>query len=256
MKALILEDEDIAAQSLQRQLAELNPDIHIAAVLQSVEEAADWFEQHEEPDLAFFDIHLADGSVFYLFDKVKVHCPIIFTTAYDQYALDAFKVNSVDYLLKPIAMQDLQRSLNKYDVLTHRDSGNDSDDEALQRLVTMMRKDEKQYKSYFLIPAGDKLVPLATRDIACIYLDNKQSIAIAFDGKNHIIDRPLDTIMQDLDPHVFFRANRQYIISHRAVQDIAFWFGSKLQLRLNVPTPDRIVVSKAKVSEFKDWYTR
>lgn len=254
MKVLILEDEDIAAQSLRRQLTELRPDIRVEAVLQSVEEAADWFGQHGEADLAFFDIHLADGSVFYLFDKVTVRCPIIFTTAYDQYALDAFRVNGIDYLLKPIAMHDLQRALNKYDTLVRR--GGEEDGAVLQRLVTMMRQEERQYKSYFLIPAGDKLVPLATQDIACIYLCNKQSIAVTGDGKSHVIDKPLDTIMQDLDPRVFFRANRQYIVSHRAVQDIAFWFGSKLQLRLSVPVPDCIMVSKAKVSEFKDWYTR
>lgn len=257
MKALILEDEDIASQSLQRQLNELRPDIQIAAMLQTVEEAADWFDQHKEPDLAFFDIHLADGSVFRLFDKVTVYCPIIFTTAYDQYTLEAFKVNSIDYLLKPIATQDLQRALDKYDLLSQQSRKTENvDDESLRHLIAMMHKGGRQYKGYFLIPSGDKLVPLATQDIACIYLDNKQSIAVTFGGKSHIIDKPLDTIMQDLDPRVFFRANRQYIVSHRAVQDISFWFGSKLQLRLIVPTPGRIVISKAKVAGFKDWYTK
>lgn len=265
MKAIILEDEDIASQSLVRQLGDIDPTIEVLQVLQSVEEAVDWFHAHEEPDIAFMDIHLADGSVFHLFDSVEVHCPIIFTTAYDQYALEAFRVNSVDYLLKPIDEKDLRRALDKYTAIVTKareDFGTDGADKApaispetVHNVIAMLQHGEKQYKSYFLIPGGDKLVPLATQDIACIYIDSKISVAVTFDGVSHSIDKPLDNLMQDLDPKIFFRANRQYIVAHKAVKDIAFWFGNKLQLRLSVPTPDRIIISKAKVAEFKDWYT-
>jgi two-component system LytT family response regulator len=268
MKAVILEDENIAAQSLKRQLVEIDPTIEVLQVLQSVEEAVDWFQANDEPDIAFMDIHLADGSVFHLFDTVTVHCPIIFTTAYNQYALEAFKVNSIDYLLKPIDKEDLKHALDKYSDLREKikqdvegETRSDAEGsaaipkEVLQNVISMLQHGERQYKSYFLIPSGDKLVPLATQDIACIYIDNKISVAVTYDGKSHSIDKPLDYLMQDLDPQIFFRANRQYIVSHKAVKDIAFWFGSKLQLRLTVSTPDRIIISKAKVSEFKEWYT-
>lgn len=254
MNALILEDETIAAQSLQRQLQDVRPEARVLAVLQTVEEAEDWFKHNEEPDLAFMDIHLADGSVFRLFDSIAVHCPIIFTTAYDQYALQAFKVNSVDYLLKPIDAEELRRALDKHDQLVRQQNG--GDEGALRRVVELLRNGEKQYKSYFLIPVVDKLVPLATQDIACIYLENKVSIAITTDGKSHVIDKPLDAIMQELDPVLFFRANRQYIVAHNAIKDIVFWFGNKLRLSLGVDTPDKVIIAKARVSEFKQWFTR
>ncbi len=258
MKAIILEDEKIAAQSLQRQLAEVAPTIEVVQVLQTVEEAAEWFSSHAEPDIAFMDIHLADGLVFHLFKQVSVQCPVIFTTAYNQYALEAFRVNSIDYLLKPIDKEELRRALNKYTSMTGRSSQEKVvvSPEVWQNVVAMLREAEHHYRSYFLIPIGDKLVPLPTQDIACIYIENKISIAITFDGQRRVIDKPLDLLMQELDPKVFFRANRQYIVAHKAVKDISFWFGNKLQLYLTVKTPESIVISKAKVSEFKEWYSR
>ncbi len=258
MKAIILEDEKIAAQNLQRQLADVAPTIEVMQVLQTVEEATEWFASHAEPDIAFMDIHLADGLVFHLFKQVKVQCPIIFTTAYNQYALEAFRVNSIDYLLKPIDKEELRRALNKYSSMTGH-GGNENavvSPEVWQNVITMLHEAEHHYRSYFLIPNGDKLIPLSTHDIACIYIENKISIVITFDGQRRVIDKPLDALMQDLDPKLFFRANRQYIVSHRAVKDISFWFGNKLQLHLTVKTPESIVISKAKVSEFKEWYSR
>ncbi len=265
MKAIILEDEKIAAQSLQRQLAEVAPTIEVVQVLQTVEEAAEWFLSHDEPDIAFMDIHLADGLVFHLFKQVAVQCPIIFTTAYNQYALEAFRVNSIDYLLKPIDKEELRRALNKYSSLSGLGSGVHTKPaagqtsiapEVWQNVLAMLKEAEHHYRSHFLIPTGDKLVPLPTHDIACIYIENKISIVITFDGQRRVIDKPLDVLMQELDPKVFYRANRQYIVAHKAVKDISYWFGNKLQLHLTVKTPESIVISKAKVAEFKEWYSR
>ncbi len=265
MKAIILEDEKIAAKSLQRQLAEVAPEVEVVQVLQTIEEAAEWFASHEEPDIAFMDIHLADGLVFFLFKQVTMHCPIIFTTAYNQYALEAFRVNSIDYLLKPIDKEALRRALDKYTAMTGHGSKEHTEppagqsavaSEVWQNVLAMLRQASPRYRTCYLITCGDKLVPLATQDIACIYIENKISFAITFDGKRRVIDKPLDVLMQELDPQIFYRANRQYIVAHKAIKDVAFWFGNKLQLHLTVKTPDGIIISKAKVSEFKEWYSR
>ena len=243
---LIVEDENIAAQHLQRLVAELLPDAHILATLQSIEESIEYLQQQPSPDLILSDIHLADGLSFRIFDQVHPPCPIIFTTAYDQYALEAFKVNSIDYLLKPINRDELQRALDKLETLlapTHSQ---------LAALGASMH----HYRTHFLVPMRDKLIPVPINQIACLYLEDKITRAILLDGHHQIIDRPLDSIMEQLDPSHFFRANRQYIVAHHAISEIALWPISKLALTLCVPTPDRIIISKARVSEFKQWYTK
>jgi two-component system LytT family response regulator len=181
---------------------------------------------------------------------VKVPYPIIFTTAYDQYALQAFQVNSIDYLLKPINIDDLHRALNK---LSQRTASPSADDD-LHRALEMLSQHYRQYKKFFLIPVRDKLVPLAVEQIACIYLDNKNSVALTVDGHTHPLDKPLEQIAAQLDPRHFFKANRQYIVAHHAIKDISVWLLGKYTIRLTVDTPERIVLPKAKVAEFKDWY--
>ena len=251
MNAVIIEDEQIAAQNLERLLHETSPGINVVAKLQSVEESIEFFSTDNAIDIVFMDIHLADGLSFSIFDSVTITAPIIFTTAYDQYALDAFKVNSIDYLLKPINKEDLTRAMQKYHTLEGKASKNNS--ENLNALIETIKK--PRYKSYFLIPVLDKLVPLNVNDIAYIYLDDKISRAVTFNGQSHALDKPLDTIFTQLDPTKFFRANRQYIIAHTAVSDITLWPLSKLHVTLNVATPEKIIVSRARVAEFKDWYT-
>lgn len=249
MKALIIEDENIAAQALESLVKETNPDIEIIAVLQTIEESVEWFEEHPMPDLVFMDIHLADGSSFAIFDKVEITCPIIFTTAYDEYALKAFEVNSIDYLLKPINKVDLERALNKYKNFTFN-----VDNASLEGLLAQMGGLKKKYKSCFLIPERDKLIPLATSNIAYIFIDTKTVKAIALDGHTYYLNQTLDEIMAQLDPQQFFRANRQFIISRNAVKDLSVWFGNKLAVNLIVPVPEKIIVSKARVGEFKTWF--
>jgi len=250
MNVLIIEDEQVAAQQLQRLLQEIDPTIQVSAVLQSIEESVEYFNDGKSPELVFMDIHLADGSSFDIFDQVKVDSPIIFTTAYDQYALQAFKVNSVDYLLKPINPADLQRALSKYKKMMASPQGD------MEMLIRMMKQQYRQYQSIFLIPAGDRLVPLAVADIAYIQLDNKIANIVTNDNHTFSLDKPLDAIMEQLDPQIFYRVNRQYVVAKKSITDIRLWLLGKLKLNLCVPTPESIVVPKAKVSEFKDWFSR
>ena len=249
MKALIIEDESIAAQALETLIKETSPETEIIAVLQTIEESVEWFEENPMPDLVFMDIHLADGSSFAIFEKTEITCPIIFTTAYDEYALKAFEVNSIDYLLKPINKADLERALNKYKNFT-APSGQSS----LEGLLAQMGGLRRKYKTCFLIPERDKLIPLATSNIAYIYIDTKTVKAIANDGHTYYLNQTLDDIMAQLDPEAFFRANRQFIIARSAVKDMSIWFGNKLAINLIVPTPEKIIVSKARVGEFKSWF--
>ena len=249
MKTIIIEDESVAAQALQALVQELNPEMEIVAILQTIEESVEWFEENTMPDLVFMDIHLADGSSFAIFEKVSISCPIIFTTAYDEYALKAFEVNSIDYLLKPINKADLERALNKFKNLTFK-----TDKASLEGLLTQMGNLKKKYKTCFLIPERDKLIPLATSNIAYIYIDTKTVKAITLDGHTYYLNQTLDDIMAQLDPEVFFRANRQFIISRNAVKDMSIWFGNKLAVNLLVSVPEKIIVSKARVGEFKSWF--
>jgi len=251
MRAVIIEDEIVAAQALKTLIGETDPDIQVIAVLQSIDESVEWFQTGPLPDLVFMDIHLADGSAFTIFEKTNIPCPIIFTTAYDEYALKAFEVNSIDYLLKPINKQDLKRAIDKYKNFSFHP---DTNTELINRLLTSLKQDKSSYKSYFLVPEKDKLIPLATQDIATICIDTKMVKAVTFDNRIYYLDMVLDDLMRQLDPSLFFRANRQYIIAHKAVKDISLWFGNKLSVNLTVPTSERIFVSKARVGEFKKWF--
>ena len=251
MKALIIEDEILAAQSLQKLITEVSPDTEVIATLQSIEESVAWFDENPMPDLVFMDIHLADGSSFAIFEKTQISCPIIFTTAYDEYALKAFEVSSIDYLLKPINRNDLERAMNKYKSLV-KDNGNNEALESFLRQIGM----NKNYKSCFLVPERDKLIPLSTANIAYIYIDIKTVKAIALDEHVYYMNLTLDEIMNQLNPDDFFRANRQFIVSRKAIKDITIWIGNKLSLNLSVKVPEKIIISKAKVAEFKTWFSK
>jgi len=252
MKAVIIEDELIATQNLQRLINQVADDIQVIAVLQSVEESIDWFSLNAAPDVLFLDIHLADGSSFSIFEKVKIPCPIIFTTAYDEYALKAFEVNSIDYLLKPISHKNLERALQKLrDLVTTKTDNTD----VIANVLAAFKQTNKVYKSNFLIPHKDKFIPLAIHKIACFYTENKMVKIITEDNQSYSLDSSLEDLFTQLDPALFFRANRQYIVSHKAIKDISVWFGSKVSINLTVVVPEKIIVSKARVSEFKTWYT-
>ena len=248
MKALIIEDELMAAKTLKKLLGEVSPDTEIVGVLESIEDSVDWISQHPMPDLIFMDIHLADGSSFTIFDRVTVTCPVIFTTAYDEYALKAFEVNSIDYLLKPISKEALERAVAKYHNL-----GRGLEQQQLEALLKHLGAKPK-FKSCFLLPERDKLVPLPTSDIAYAYIDTKTVKLVTFDDKTFYMNQTLDDILAQLDPQMFFRANRQFLISRNAVKDVSVWFGIKLAINLTVETPEKVIVSKARVAEFKAWF--
>lgn len=252
-KIVIVEDETVAAAHLKRMLAEVLPDAEVVAVLQSIEECVEFFSHshdnasaNDDISLVFMDIHLADGPAFKIFERVDIPYPIVFTTAYDEYALQAFKVNSIDYLLKPISANDLRHAVEKLHRL------NPDNLRPLSQLAS-----QPVFKSTFLIPMGGRLLPLHVDDIGCICLDEGTTRAILTSGAPPVsLDTPLDAMMERLDPDRFYRANRQYIVSRNAIHEISVWPIGKLALTLTVPTPTRIIVSKAKVPEFKRWYTR
>ena len=236
MKALIIEDETAAARNLAAILRQTAPDVEIVATLESVEESVEWLRSNPHPDLLFMDIHLADGDSFRIFDAVEIAAPVIFTTAYDQYALEAFKVNSIDYLLKPLNASDVGRALAKLHRLT---SVERSDYGSRVRTLAASRREE-----VFLVHVRDKIIPLHRSRIAYCYTSNEKVTAVA----EHL------SALQGLLPESeFFRANRQFIVARQAVKEIAVWFGSRLTLHLTVETPERIVISKARVPEFKAW---
>ena len=252
MKALIIEDEVLAAQSLQKLITEVAPDTEIIGVLQSIEESVAWFDENPMPDLAFMDIHLAYGSSFAIFERTQITCPVIFTTAYDEYALKAFEVSSIDYLLKPINRNDLTRAMHKFNALVGEKQNNNDAIETLLHHIGL----KKNYKSCFLVPERDKLIPLPTANIAYIYIEDKLVKTIALDGHTYYMSQTLDEIMTQLNPDDFFRANRQFIVSRKAIKDMTIWFGNKLSLNLLVEIPEDIIISKAKVAEFKTWFAR
>lgn len=266
---LIVEDEPLAVEHLIRQLGEVDPDIRPVATLQSIEDTIEWFQQLESkpenrrieqyPDVIFMDIHLADGPAFSIFDQIQPDAPIIFTTAYDQYALQAFKVNSIDYLLKPIKQADLKRALEKLQRLSPESpkpaNGCPSlNGDGMPRLMEMIQSYYPHYKSHILVPLGAKLIPLAVEEIACCYLQNKVCVIVTSDGQKYSIDKSLDELMASMNPQRFFRANRQYIVSREAIKEINVGMFGKYLLILKVPAPDPVAISKAKVSEFKEWF--
>lgn len=250
MNALIIEDEILASRHLKQILNEVG-NINVVDTLESIAETIEWFSGNPQPDLIFMDIHLADGIAFEIFNHVNISCPVIFTTAYDEYALRAFKVNSVDYLLKPVEASDIQAALKKLKTL----SGKDVMQDTLAGLMDFFRRGQK-YRTHFLMPAkGDKLMPVRVSDLACFCIDTGIVKAVTFDNRIFRIENTLDEISDMLDPDDFFRANRQYIISREAVKDVDLWFNGRLSLNLIVGTPEKVVLSKARVPEFKSWFS-
>ena len=248
MRVLIVEDETAAVDNLEYLLRKVDRAIEIAAVTESVEQTQHWLMQNHA-DLIFMDIHLSDGSAFSLFDHFEVSIPIIFTTAYDQYALDAFKVNSIDYLLKPLKQSDLERALEKFRRLTASDISS-----YISRIYQLT--ETSKYQSRILVAVKDKIIPLAVEDIACIYSTDRKTEIITTGGQTYTYNKPLDTMIKNLDPTVFFRANKQFIINRNQIADITVWFDSRLRLRLTAETPEDIYIPKNRVSEFKSWLTK
>ena len=253
MKVVIVEDEVTASENLTFLLKHLEPNIEIVSVLDSVEGAISYFSQSVDAELVFMDIHLADGISFEIFDQVKITIPIIFTTAYDQYALKAFKVNSIDYLLKPIMEDELETALQKF-----KDRGKVQSTMPLQMtaFMEMMQSQGTHYKATYLVHHKDEMVPVKTEDIAFFYIDTGVVKAITFANKPYVIEEKLEDIESELNPSLFKRVNRQYIVQKEAIANLKYYFNGKLILQTNPPAKERIVISKAKATEFKSWVNK
>jgi len=246
MKVLIVEDETAAYENLVEILKKINPAIEIAGNTESIEQTVHWLRTNPEPDLILMDIHLSDGSAFSIFDIINVETPVIFTTAFDEYAINAFKVNSVDYLLKPIKSEELERAIHKFSKWTRTDltkylSG-------LAQLAPAPR-----YKDKILIPVKDKLLPVDLQDVSCFYTTDKATKIYLKTGNSYPYSKTLEQISASLNPAHFFRANKQYIISRNSVENITIWFDNRLLITLDVEVPERIYISKNKAAEFKGW---
>ncbi len=248
MKLLIIEDETAAFVALKEQLTEIMPNATIEGPIQSIDEAIDYFKVNEMPNLVFMDIHLADGSAFAIFNFVDITCPIIFTTAYDKYALKAFSVNSIDYLLKPIKNEDLHRALDKFQNFSKHEINN----EQVQKLISSMRE-KPTYKKYLLVPHQNKLVHIESEKIAFVYIDTLVVKMITTTGEVYFIDNTIKDIYCQLDPQQFYKANRQQIINRSVIKDISTWFGNKVLINLKISVPQKITISKGRAAEFKKW---
>lgn len=251
-RIIIIEDEQPASSRLKKMITALGEPVVIEAVLDSVEDAVLWFKEYPHPDLAFFDIQLADGLSFNIFEQVTVECPVIFTTAYDQYAIKAFKVNSIDYLLKPVSQEDLKTAWDKYIQLNTKHATD------VQSILSAMQEVQKQkeYKERFLIKKGDQFKYLKIHDVAYFYSENGLSFLIDNNGSRSVIDDKLDRLEQELPPYQFFRINRKFIIRESAITKISSYFNSRLILNLQPQSSEEIIVARERVGKFKDWLNR
>jgi len=252
MKVLIIEDEALAAERLSKLLYEYDPGIQVLAILSAVEAAVNWLQTHDLPDLILLDIHLADGLCFEIFKQVPVKCPVIFTTAYDQYALEAFQVHSIDYLLKPVQFSKLAHSLDKMQEM-RRTLGPATPSVPVNDLLKIIRSGEGSYKSRFMVKMGSKIKAVKTGDIAYFYSANKLTLLITKENQKFPVDYALDELMQLLDPGLFFHINRKLIIHIDAAKEIHPYFKGRLKLVLQPPLDEDIVISSEKTPAFKSW---
>jgi two-component system response regulator LytT len=249
MKLLIIEDEKHNANRLQAMIKELNPDITIVGVLESVADSIEWFSSNQETDLILMDVRLADGLCFEIFSACNITTPVIFTTAYDEYAIRAFKVNSIDYLLKPIHKEELAAALVKHKQLT----GNQQADPMIADLIDIIKKQDPVYRSRFLIQINDGYKTVVVKNIDYIYSEFKITNLVLESGQEHAVPYTMDEIEEQLDPAAFFRANRQHIISINSIKDIHNFFNGKLKVILHKYPAAEIFISREKAATFKAW---
>ena len=229
MRTIIIEDEKPAARRLNRMLNDLA--VEVSTMLHSVEEAIDWFQNNEHPDLIFLDIQLSDGLSFEIFDVIEVHSAIIFTTAFDEYALQAFKLNSIDYLLKPIDDEELETAINKFTI--HQPEKHDLLVDINQIKKLLINPLDKSYKKRFTIKIGQHLRVVDTEDIECFYSEQKATYSYTMQRKNYLMDFSLEQLEDELDPAKFFKVNRKFIVNIAAINDIIAYTNSRLQIKLN-----------------------
>jgi DNA-binding LytR/AlgR family response regulator len=251
MKILIVEDEPLAAERLETMIREFLPGVDVAGPFDSIRQTVAWLKKNGMPELAFFDIQLADGLSFGIFEQADVSCPVVFTTAFDEYALKAFKVNSIDYLLKPIDKEELRAALEKYERLFKQtDDREKVSAEAIDKIYRMMTMN---YRNRFLVRVGEHLRPLEIADVVYFYSQHRATFVLTQEGKSYDLDFTLDQLEQELDPKLFFRVNRGALVRLDAIRDVLVYSGNRLRLKLIREPDEPVLVSREKVSLFKQW---
>ena len=257
MKILIIEDEDLAVKKLRKTLSSLETESEVVGVADSIQSSLNWLESNDAPDLILMDIELSDGQSFEIFNRTEVKSPVVFTTSYDEYALKAFKVNSIDYLLKPIQKEDLQAALNKYQEFksqfgNHKESNPNMN---MDNLVKALQKklQLKEFRKRFLVKHGQKLVSVETEEIAYFFSDGRLNFFKTYDNRKFIVDYTMDELEDMLDPDRYFRISRSFYIAVDSVEQINDYFGNRLILHLKPPVDKEALVSREKVTEFKKW---
>ena len=256
MKVFIIEDERLGLDRLIKILKEIDPKIEIQGYVETVKSAIWWLENNAPPDLIFMDIELADGQCFEIFNHVEVKTPIIFTTSYDEYALRAFKVNSIDYLLKPIRKEDLIKSLDKYQSFKSSFSSHELVNQNIAKLINGLQsiQHHKEYRRRFLVKQGPKLLSIEVGDIAWFMADGKICFLMTWKNNRFIVDYTLEQLMELVDPQDFFRINRSYLVHVKSIVSVNSYFNGKLILKLSPTTNSNdVIVSREKAGDFKKW---
>jgi DNA-binding LytR/AlgR family response regulator len=249
MKIIIIEDEKPAARLLQRKIEKLG--YGITTLLHSVEESLEWFQNNDHPDLIFLDIQLSDGLSFEIFEKIDIKSAVIFTTAYDEYALRAFKLNSIDYLLKPIDEEELATAISKFANQFQANSVSNLDFEAIKRML--VNPVSKEYRKRFSVKIGQQIKVIDVVEIECLYSENKGTYIHTLDNRDYLIDSSLEVVEAELDPKDFFRISRKYIIPLQSVKEIQLYSNSRLKISLPTYKADEVIVARERVSDFKEW---
>lgn len=256
MDILIVEDEDLAVKKLKRTLSSVDETANVVGEADSIKSTVSWLQSHPSPDLILMDIELADGQSFEIFNHVQVKSPVIFITSYDEYALKAFKVNSVDYLLKPVQKEDLQAALAKLKAMKEVYAGKAAEPRLDMELLVkelQQKLHSKEYRKRFLVKMGQKLVSVDVDDISYFFSDGRLNFFKTNDNKKFVVDYTMDELSGMLDPQTFFRISRSFFISVKSVAQIHDYFGNRLILQLSPETEKEAIVSREKVSEFKEW---
>ncbi|MBU2951341.1 LytTR family DNA-binding domain-containing protein [Tamlana agarivorans] len=249
MNVIIIEDEKPSARRLQRMLTTLNLETEV--MLHSVEESINWFKTNTHPDLIFLDIQLSDGLSFEIFEAIEVKSAIIFTTAYDEYALKAFKLNSIDYLLKPIDEDELATAVEKFKARAPQTQRVTLDFEDIKKLL--VNPIDRAYKKRFSVKVGQHLKLINIEDIECVYSENKGTYIHTSEGRNYLLDATLDFLENELEPETFFRINRKFYVNINAIKDMVSYTNSRLQIKLNSYTEQDVIVARERVKDFKAW---
>jgi len=249
MRVVIIEDETLASERLKKMILSYDKDIEIIAQLESVEESVEWFRENTHPDLIFLDIHLEDDLSFAIFEKVDISSSIIFTTAFDEYAIKAFKLKSIDYLLKPIVQEELNSALEKYREMTA--GGHQSAD--LHKLYELIVKKDEGYRERFSVRVGQKIKTFTISDVSYFKSEGGFTTACLKDNKNYYLDQSLDALSKEVDPARFFRINRQMLVSLDSIKEVHILSTSRLKLDLEPKTDEDALVSIDKVTPFKKW---